>query len=766
MITVEQATSPQIATQTVAVPAASPESPHQQARREVRFGLVLYGGVSLAVYIYGVVLEFERLVRASCGEENAWTGILEKADLTATVDIVSGASAGGINGILLGKALATGAKLDAVRSIWTEQADIGALLRDAGDREPRSLLRVDLFEELLHDGLKAMDEDAVNRKPLASAFDLFIAATRLREWKRDFTTDLGDTVETRDYRKIFQLKLRSSGYNPERREAGYQHNDFEAADNATLAAVARATSAFPVAFEPRLINRDPANERLFLPGEPPKNYFSDGGILHNKPFTETISTIFKRVASRPVDRWLVSVEPDPERISRLDQEDAPNVAEVASKAVLGIPRYQSIAADLDRLQEHRRRATAARKKLEGIDDALLGRIEEVRQSAPGAAEATLLGWKKEVLATSNYPAERQRRVLRTLCERAASPSSAKAWDEHAVRALKEAIEAEGENAPDPGFEQRRIYHLLEMTRGLQRRPGLPEGTPAKLADAKLRLWGQFDRIEELLWKIFHREDDPPRPLDVPAEIETLRSGLRSVAEEVERICNELDGLDSAMAEQGGETAVSQRFTTVFQWFELWDAQLLTIAEVSGTDARDEILFARISPRDAEFIGKDASEKLAGDQLGHFGGFLNEAWRRNDLLWGRLDAAEMICRMIQGPAEDDNPKPRPVDDITEVQRQIAAEELTREYDDYRTYLEDKYDVGKQKLADLPPEERVDLALRSSGVVRNMLHGLGNARGLPKPLQGLFALLGSGLGVLLAFVRRPLPAWVRLRKKLGI
>ena len=30
---------------------------------EVRIGLVLYGGVSLAVYIYGVVVEVQRLLR-------------------------------------------------------------------------------------------------------------------------------------------------------------------------------------------------------------------------------------------------------------------------------------------------------------------------------------------------------------------------------------------------------------------------------------------------------------------------------------------------------------------------------------------------------------------------------------------------------------------------------------------------------------------------------------------------------------------------------
>ncbi len=79
---------------------------------EVRLGLVLYGGISLAVYMYGVVLEFWRLVRASQGREvNAYTSILQGVAASAIVDIISGTSAGGINGVLLAKALATGSNL-------------------------------------------------------------------------------------------------------------------------------------------------------------------------------------------------------------------------------------------------------------------------------------------------------------------------------------------------------------------------------------------------------------------------------------------------------------------------------------------------------------------------------------------------------------------------------------------------------------------------------------------------------------------------------
>jgi predicted acylesterase/phospholipase RssA len=736
----------------------SSHTPHDEAEREIRFGLVLYGGVSLAVYIYGVVLEFERLVRASCGaEENAWTEVLRKAGVTATVDIVSGASAGGINGVLLGKALATGTKLSSVRTIWTDEADIGALLRDASEREPVSLLRTDRFQELLDDGLEKMDARATG-EPLVSAFDLFIASTRLHPWKRDFPTDLGSTVSTRDYRKSFELKLRTAGYNRKRKEAGYDRNDFEPAGNPMLAQVARATSAFPVAFEPQLIERSAVNDRLFLADEPEASYFSDGGILHNKPFTETISTIFTRAASRPVDRWLVSVEPDPERIPTQGRAEEPNVAEVASKAVMEIPRYQSIAADLARLQEHRRRVAIARDKLAGLDEVLLDRIDN-SNGTPG-----LLAWKNEVLAASDYFAERRRRVLRTLTRRAASPQSAGPWDEETAGVLEARIVAEASETPDPDFEQRRIYYLLEMTRKLQTRSELPPDAATRLGEAKLSLWGQFDRVDELLWKLFEQGEQLEGDAADRAgtTINSLRVEMNKVAQEVERTCEELDEISFvAFNDQ------SQRFAKVCRWFELWDVQLLTIAEASNVEARDEIRFARISPADAEYIEKPAAEKLAGDALGHFGGFLKKSWRCNDLLWGRLDAAEMICRMINGPVEGNPPAPLPTEQIRAVQEEIAAEEIHGLSGDYRGYLEQEYAVGKETLADVPIEERADLALRGGEVARNMLRGIGNASRLPQQLRWLFTRLGTGLGFLLALIRWPAqalfgrdPAWRRV------
>src|SRR6266567_8134124 len=93
--------------------------------RELRLALVCYGGVSLAVYMHGVTKELRKLVVASrafeqhpdenrFGEdatERAYFEALRALAASGTparvvVDVVSGTSAGGINGVFLAKALA------------------------------------------------------------------------------------------------------------------------------------------------------------------------------------------------------------------------------------------------------------------------------------------------------------------------------------------------------------------------------------------------------------------------------------------------------------------------------------------------------------------------------------------------------------------------------------------------------------------------------------------------------------------------------------
>ena len=208
--------------------------------------------------------------------------------------------------------------------------------------------------------------------------------------------DLGQQIEMREYRKIFHLKFRKRGYNAADPTLGYDQNDFVPDMNKALAGVIRATSAFPAAFEPRRIVKTPDTEKLFEEGEPDDAWFSDGGILHNRPFTETLSTIFTRAAERPVTRWLLSVEPDPEHFKVPPGPDVyPEVPEVVGKALMGIPRYQSIAGDLADLAAHGQRVRRAQSV------PATGRRGDGRRRRAGSRR------RRELLGPSRLPAPLQ-----------------------------------------------------------------------------------------------------------------------------------------------------------------------------------------------------------------------------------------------------------------------------------------------------------------------------------------------------------------------
>lgn len=128
--------------------------------KELRLALVCYGGVSLAVYMHGVTKEIWKLLRASEARKQAgcppgpdsarladagqgdtepvWRALLERiaqdTDLSVVVDILAGASAGGINAVLLANAIARGETLEPLTNMWLAEADVEHLL----DPEARS----------------------------------------------------------------------------------------------------------------------------------------------------------------------------------------------------------------------------------------------------------------------------------------------------------------------------------------------------------------------------------------------------------------------------------------------------------------------------------------------------------------------------------------------------------------------------------------------------------------------------------------------------
>lgn len=141
--------------------------------KELRIGLVLYGGVSLAVYMNGVVTEIWNALRASVArgpqvKAAAGTAVVYRKlmddlkrckdcdDLRVVVDTIAGTSAGGVNGVVLGKAIATGADASVLNTTWIEKAGIEELAAQPPGRAPWWLRLGDNALALLHSDFRKL----------------------------------------------------------------------------------------------------------------------------------------------------------------------------------------------------------------------------------------------------------------------------------------------------------------------------------------------------------------------------------------------------------------------------------------------------------------------------------------------------------------------------------------------------------------------------------------------------------------------------------
>jgi len=271
-----------------------------EVTQEVRFAVVMYGGVSLCIYINGVAQELLELSRVTAFGANGQllhapngagsvyrriaqyldsdsmdSNLLVQANPAAdirtrfVVDVLSGTSAGGLNSIFLAKALANDQDMEGLKHLWMEEGEITRLLNDresvqgepglSDPSKPASLLNSQRMYKKLLTALDQMDFSSSNvaeaeqsaqtegkRSPHVNELDCFITTTDLAGLP--IQLKLHNTVATEQrYRNVFHFRYR-----------GARRNDFESRHNPFLAFAGRCTSAFPFAFEPmRLADIDP-----------------------------------------------------------------------------------------------------------------------------------------------------------------------------------------------------------------------------------------------------------------------------------------------------------------------------------------------------------------------------------------------------------------------------------------------------------------------------------------------------------------------------
>ncbi len=420
-------------------------------QKELRIALICYGGISLAVYMHGVTKEVWRATRASRGfqrgdpapdgVEEVYRRILEtiaterRVGLRVLTDIVAGASAGGINGVFLAQAIASGQSLEPLTRLWLEKADVDVLLDP--DARPfsrfskfwaqplvwmalkrpgnvvsstvapgtRNEVRTKLsrlirarwfappfsgigFSRLIADALAAMaqekgakDDWGAPLLPDGHPLDLFVTATDFNGHAETLRLNSPALVEEAEHRL-------SIGFRTHAVRSGCRNM----AHPAELVFAARATASFPGAFPPLTLpeidlmaeeralawpGRDAFLARI-MPGHAARGELAgialvDGSVLVNAPFAQAIAVLRDRPAQREVDRRIVYIDPKPDR-SRIDARQGKTVG--FFKAIFGslssIPREQPIRDNLEQLAGQSRE----RAKLRGIVTALRPEVEE------------------------------------------------------------------------------------------------------------------------------------------------------------------------------------------------------------------------------------------------------------------------------------------------------------------------------------------------------------------------------------------------------
>ena len=364
-----------VPTATAAQPAAStrpPDLPSEHDIVELRLALVCYGGVSLAIYMHGITKELEKLTRASAqliadpqtnpfredqSEHAYFEALQRKAALDryrtrVVVDIISGTSAGGINGVCLAKSLALDAPQDGLRDLWLTK---GAILKLLASRPLLPPLAGNRMLKWINEAFSDMDGKSKGTlMPPGLTLNLYVTTTDIHGYNRPLPVADPPAVNTVVNKHVFEFYNREGTGN------------LDGTHNAALAFAARATSCFPGAFPAtRLADITPEEARTAFPGEfcrayelagspVDQTFFIDGGVLDNFPFRHAVRAIPGKPASTQVNRRLLFIEPDPS-----DPQAGPDGAVPGFRATIWaglskLPRRQPIGDAFDELMVYNR----------------------------------------------------------------------------------------------------------------------------------------------------------------------------------------------------------------------------------------------------------------------------------------------------------------------------------------------------------------------------------------------------------------------------
>jgi patatin-related protein len=691
----------------------------------VRLALVLNGGVSLAVWIGGVTHELDRLRRAFEMEQTStYAQLLRCLGSVVRIDVIGGASAGGLNGAMLASAIAYGRSLETAEAIseteaenagewmrerWLALGDLASIMRKPTNAEagPSSLLDGDLgmlepLRELVFSRLvpSAGPTDMTRCQPVtyvATTTDVVGDPARRVD-------DYGAEFVDREHRAMLQFSA-----DPDNRWATARDDDFALRSNgdavalarsrtatrAKLALAARSTSSFPLAFEPAHWDQD-----TDVASFSSSRYLADGGIFDNAPFDRVIDAIQARRATRLTHRVLAYVCAYDDPLASENEREfatAPTISAVLDLA-LNKPRDVSMTTGLARLDEMRR----------GQDDRVRPRDELVIAIASGPALTDLASGLFDGYQLSRLDLALGRIVRRVQRDLGAADPSLKRGIDRMI-ALDAAIDA-SVVPPAFGVTGEWRWGITAAKRGIDMlTDGLlyalaltPRDADNAAARADLRtsrdtlasLWCQLDRLDD---EIEHAEATAYAQAAADEDGGWIHGvfGARRAVLDAWPLGGELalgpaprergsilEVLQGAIAEVRGRLAILEAAAAASDQVDdparvryvsaiagligssvagAADAPMLTaiatlevLSVALGASASTDTPRFEVKRMTARAYGPDGrrhepGEKLAGLQLGHFGGFLKSSWRANDWMWGRLDAVDHITQLLLAPA---------------------------------------------------------------------------------------------------------------------
>ncbi|WP_394617590.1 patatin-like protein [Lentzea sp. JNUCC 0626] len=697
------------------------------AREEVRFAVVLNGGVSLAVWMGGVVLELDRLTRPG----SVYQPLLDLVGCTARADVIAGTSAGGINGAALALSQVNKkADLSRLRDLWAEQGRMEQLLRTPFRGQPASLLKGDeFFLPRLQEALARLTTDFDPTEADERPIDLRITTTLLGGVPTLTYDDLGQPLTQSVHQGSFSFRRDPYAWVAEDTRDDFTPGTLN--DRVMqLALAARSSASFPFAFEPSFIpvggqatpdRPDMADVASWANGGDRSRFAVDGGVLVNTPTKEALEAIDRMPADGPVRRVMLLVFPHAEPLGSepaADMIDKSMTTVASGGKLLGAMSSQANRTYVEKIEEHNRRAASSRGgrmalldrlhaggddvvgEVYSLADKLFGHYEDV-EIRLAARQVTAQQFALPKGNPANWSFERARR--------AADTAQRKWKKQHGVLPY-----VPGVRLPDlvcrenVGWEwgitmaERLGASALDLLKRLVW--VAPDGKAEEIAAARRQLhqvraelrrlrtelfdWKPSDSLGETYWTgrlASYQEHMIEGHLGLEVRAQVTEIGrIVGAAQEVITTLDEhrlkLGGLGSWHALLGAPETTAE---AGLDDGERWLSRLLAL-EIAGTCLSDdastgldtpvELVQVSLQTRNA-FAQQSltADDKAGGASLSRFSGFLKRSWRVNDWIWGRLDGATMLCRVLFDPRRlrRMDTLGRPADDHRTAQERAAA-----------------------------------------------------------------------------------------------